>query len=74
MTLHGVAVETDDSSAMREMAVCFIEEYLRMGYGRDDLLGMFRVRRYAGPYLAYRALGEDSIAALIEEMASRRSA
>jgi hypothetical protein len=71
MTLHGVAVETDDPSAMREMAGCFIDEYLRMGYHADRLLGMFKIPQYAGPYMAFQALGEDAIVQLIDEIAAR---
>ncbi len=71
MTLHGVAVPTSDPSAMREMALCFIEEYMRMGVERERLLGMFRVPRYVGPYMAYRELGEDAVIALLDDVASR---
>ncbi len=70
MTLHGVVVQTDDPSAMREMAVCFIEEYTRIGYDRNRIASMFKVPRYAGPYMAYRALGDETIATLIDEIAS----
>ena len=71
MTLHGVAVETDDPSAMREMAGCFIDEYMRMGHDVDRLLGMFRIPQYAGPYMAFQALGEEAIVHLIDEFAAR---
>ncbi len=71
MALHGVAVQTDDPSVMREMAQCFIEEYLRMGYARDRVLSMFAIPRYAGPHMALQALGEQAIAALIDDVASR---
>jgi hypothetical protein len=72
MALHGVAVQTDDPHVMREMARCFIEEYLRMGYARDRVLSMFAIPRYAGPYMAGQALGHEAIAKLIEEIVSRR--
>ncbi len=71
MTLHGVVVETDDPTAMREMAACFIDEYLRMGYTRDRVQSMFRIPQYVGPYMAYESLGEEAIAELIDEIASR---
>ncbi len=72
MALHGVAVQTDDPSVMREMARCFIEEYLRMGYARDRVLSMFAIPRYAGPYMAGQALGHEEIVKLIDDVASRR--
>ena len=71
MALHGVAVQTDDPSVMREMAQCFIEEYLRMGYARDRVLSMFAILRYPGPYMARQALGDNAIAALVDDVASR---
>ena len=71
MTLHGVAVETDDPTAMREMASCFIDEYLRMGFTRDRVLGMFKIPQYIGPYMAYESLGKETITELIDEIASR---
>ena len=71
MTLHGVAIQTDDPSVTREMAVCFIDEYLRMGHERERVLAMFKIPKYVGPYMAYRELGEAAIATLIDEAASR---
>jgi len=71
MTLHGVAVETDDPSAMREMACCFIDEYMRMGYEQDRLLSIFKTSKYAGPHMAFQALGEAGIVQLIDEIAAR---
>lgn len=71
MTLHGVAVETEDPAVQSEMACCFIEEYLRMGYGRDRVLSMFKIPAYAGPFMAYQALGERELIRLIEGFAER---
>jgi len=71
MTLHGVAVETDSPSANREMAICFIEEFMRMGYEKERLLSMFRTPKYAGPYMALEALGEEAIVQLIDDHAER---
>jgi len=74
MTLHGVAVDTDDSNATIEMASCFIEEYARMGFSADRLLRIFQNPGYAGPYLAYRLLGERRIVSLIQAQAELRTA
>ncbi len=72
MTITGVAFETSDDSAVREMAACMIEEYLRLGFDEDRLLKMFRVSGYVGPYMAYQALGEEAIRAMIAEYAGLR--
>ncbi|HNO80087.1 MAG TPA: hypothetical protein PKN33_18725 [Phycisphaerae bacterium] len=67
MTLHGVGVETDDENATIEMAQCFIEEYIRMGFTADCLLKIFTNPGYAGPHLAYEQLGEEGIRNLIQD-------
>ena len=72
MTLQGVAFDTDDDSTIREMAACFVEEYARTGFDAERILGLFRVKGYAGPYLAYRCLGEAAIRSLIDETLERR--
>lgn len=71
MTLHGVVLETDSAEANRDMACCFIEEYLRLGFDRVRLLKLFQTKGYAGPYMAYCELGEETIMKLIDEYASR---
>jgi hypothetical protein len=68
MTLHGVAVETDDDRAMRDMAECFVEEYARSGFDADRILRMFMTKGYAAPFLAYQALGEEAIRRMIDEL------
>ena len=68
MTLHGVVIETEDDSAMRDMAECFVEEYIRSGFDADRILRMFRTEGYAGPFLAYQTLGEDAIRRIIDEL------
>ncbi len=73
LTLHGVVVETEDGSAMREMAECFVEEYLRGGFDAQAVLQMFKTRGYAGPFLACQTLGEDVIRKIIDEQLALRN-
>ncbi len=68
MTLHGVVVETDSDAAMRDMAECFVEEYIRGGFDGDRILKMFQTQGYAGPFLAYQTLGENAIQRIIDEL------
>lgn len=67
LTLHGVVVETEDAGATREMATCFIEEFLRMGHDPERILALFQAREYTGPFAALSALGERAIRTLIQE-------
>ncbi len=72
MTLHGVVVGTESDAAMRDMAECFVEEYIRIGFDEDRLLKMFQTQGYAGVFLAYQTLGEEVIRSLIAEYMQRR--
>jgi len=74
MTLHGVGVETAGDEAIYEMAACFIEEYVRLGFDADRILRLFHTRGYAGPALALHRLGEERIRELIVEAFALRGA
>jgi hypothetical protein len=71
MLLNAVGIETAEDRT-REMAACFIEEFLRMGFDADRMLHLFRTKGYAGPHLAYRKLGEPAIQAMIDAQVSLR--
>ncbi len=72
MTLHGVVVETESDAAMRDMAECFVEEYIRSGFDEDRILKLFQTQGYAGAFLAYQTLGEAVIRSLFAEHMQRR--
>ncbi len=72
MTLHGVAVETRDDNALREMAQCFVEELFRLDFDPDRVLRMFGMPEFAGPYRAHQILGEEAIRSLIDDQMSLR--
>lgn len=71
MTLHGVALETDDDTAVVEMAECFIDEYARLGFDANRILHMFDTRGYAGPFMATTVLGKTRIRDLVDEVLAR---
>ncbi len=71
MTLHGVMFDAGSDQAHREMAACFIEEYIRLGFDRAGLIKLFQTRGYAGPHMAWRILGEEAVVAMIDEMLIR---
>ncbi len=55
------------SEAMREMAFVFAEEFARLGYDRAQILRLFGDPFYGGAHGAYRALGAEAIAAIVDE-------
>jgi hypothetical protein len=71
MTLHGVMFDAAGDAAHREMAACFVEEYIRLGFDRAGLIKLFQTRGYAGPHMAWRVLGEAAIAEMIGELLVR---
>jgi hypothetical protein len=64
--LVGVVLPAD-AEATRDMAYVFAEEFARMGYDRDRLLGLFKNSFYGGAYGAYHSLGEREICSIIDE-------
>jgi len=56
-----------DAEAIRDMAYVFAEEFARMGYTRDQLLGLFKNPYYGGAHGAYRKLGNKEILDIIDE-------
>ncbi len=65
MELVGVHLPVPDDRAMKDMAECFVEEFVRLGHTADRLMSMFRNPFYAGVHQAYLALGEARIGELI---------
>jgi hypothetical protein len=55
---------------IREMAYVFAEEFARMGHAGPQILRMFQNPFYAGAHGAYRALGHEATAAIIDECAN----
>ena len=56
-----------EAEATRDMAYVFAEEFARLGYSREQLLGLFKNPFYGGAHGAYRALGENETVSIIDE-------
>jgi hypothetical protein len=54
-------------AAQIEMARCLAEEYARMGFGEEQILGLFRRPFYAGAHRAWKDLGEEFVTRLVRE-------
>jgi hypothetical protein len=64
--LVGVVLPAD-AEATRDMAYVFAEEFVRLGYDREQLLRLFKNPFYGGAHGAYRALGESETLSIIDE-------
>ncbi len=66
MELVGVRLPVKDDTALKEMADCYAEEFIRLGHSVEEVLALFKNPFYAGPHEAYRNLGEEQICEMIE--------
>ncbi len=67
MELVGVRLPVPDDCALKEMAECFAEEFLRMGHSVKQVLALFKNPFYGGPHEAYRKPGEEWTCEMIKD-------
>jgi hypothetical protein len=68
--LNGMAFLSHEDTT-NEMAECFTEEFMRLGYNHKQLLNLFRNPNYLGPHMAYEKRGEPFIRDLIADAFAR---
>ena len=68
MELMGVMLPTPDETSLREMTMCFVEEFLRDGWSDEQLRAMFKNPFCRGPYLVWRQKGDAYVEAVIREV------
>src|SRR6188472_2512347 len=68
--LNGMAILTHEDTT-DNMAECFTEEFMRMGYGNKQILALFKNPHYLGPNMAFEKRGEPFIRELITEVFAR---
>ena len=56
-----------DESVTREMAAAFADEFAQLGFTRAQILALYRRPDYAGAHQAWRLLGEDEVARIVDE-------
>lgn len=65
LDLMGVAVPVPADAELAEMARCFAEEFVRMGWSDAEVMAVFRDPFYRGPYLFGRERSEQELLDLI---------
>jgi len=68
MELVGVAVPASPD-ALDAMARVFADEFLRIGYSPDQILGLFEDPFYRAPNQVYVACGEQFVREIINDLA-----
>ena len=68
MELIGVAFPLGE---VGEMAEAIVEEFIKLGFDDEELLGLFRSPAYYTPHAIYRERGEEYVKALIQQIRER---
>jgi hypothetical protein len=56
-----------DEAVTREMAEAFADEFAQLGFSRAQIMALYRAPFYAGAHQAWRLLGDDQIARIVDE-------
>ena len=56
-----------DESVTRDMAGAFADEFAQLGLDRTAILALYRQPEYAGAHQAWRLLGDEEIARIVDE-------
>ena len=67
LEMIGVELSNQSEAELRDMALCFAEEFAREGWSRERLLKMFHNPFYQGPYLVWKQKGDEFVRSVIEE-------
>ena len=70
LELNGVALYTDEDTS-RDMAECFVEEFLMLGYNHKQLLALFRNPNYLGMNMVLQNKGEAFVKEVISDVLAR---
>jgi len=68
--LNGMALLSHEDTT-DDMAECFAEEFMRMGYNHKQVLALFRNPQYLGPHMAFEKRGEPFIREIITDVFAR---
>ena len=70
LELNGVALYTDEDT-QRDMAECFVEEFLILGYNHKQLLALFKNPHYIGMNMVLQNKGETFVRQVISDVCAR---
>ena len=66
--LVGTPVPVEDGhDSLAEMALCFVAEFVNMGWNDKKVMSMFKKSAYRGPHMVFRLKGEEYVRQLIEQ-------
>ena len=63
----GVEIPNQTEEQLRDMALCFAEEFVREGWKEEELMKLFKNSFYHGPHLVWKQKGDDFVRSVILE-------
>ncbi len=63
----GMEIPNQSEEQLRDMALCFAEEFVREGWTEEELMKLFKNPFYHGPHLVWEQKGDDYVKAVINE-------
>lgn len=67
MEMVGYEIPGQSEAALRDMALCFAEEFVRDGLDEGKIMSLFRNPYYKGPYLAWQQKGDEFVKSVIRD-------
>ena len=67
MEMVGVELPGQTEEQLRDMVLCFTEEFVRNGWDENRILFVFRNPMYYGPYMAWKQKGTQYVRSAIHE-------
>ncbi len=63
----GVELPNQTEEQLRDMALCFAEEFVREGWKEEELMKLFKNPLYHGPHLVWKQKGDEFVRFVIFE-------
>lgn len=63
----GIQLPNQTEEQLRDMALCFAEEFVREGWSKEKLIKMFKNPFYQGPYMVWRQKGDEYVESVIND-------
>ncbi|MCA9404997.1 MAG: hypothetical protein KC684_00535 [Candidatus Omnitrophica bacterium] len=63
----GIQLPNQTEEQLRDMALCFAEEFVREGWSEEKLVKMFKNPFYQGPYMVWKQKGDAYVKSVIKD-------
>ena len=66
----GIGFDGQSEAELKDMALCFAEEFIREGWDEMELFYLFQSPLYVGPHMVWKQKGDEFVKAVIAEAVS----